>query len=283
MLDPRLLRAFIAIARSGGFTEAAEQLNLSQPTISQQLNRLEQVVGRELIDRSARPVRTTPSGERLLSYALRIMSLHEEARNLLSDPAGTVPIRLGVPDDIVTADMVETLAIFSKGHPQIRLDVTSGLSRDLSRGYRNGEFDIVVVKEPRASADRHASFVEPMAWFEGNVDKEWPGSIPLVAFPSGGLYRDEMFARIEREDRHCHIAFTGSSLSSMLTAIEVGIGISLLPVISVRGRAVRQVALLGQEQPVAVSIYSWEATGPIRSLVAQMTDVLQRRTAAIAS
>lgn len=284
MLDPRLLKAFVTIAENGCFTDAAERLNMSQSTISQQLGRLEQVVGCELIDRSARPVGTSPSGERLLSYARRILSLQKEAEALLSDPAGTIPIRIGVPDDIATADMIETFAVFSKQHPQVRLDVATALSRELARRYRNGEFDIVVIKEPKASADRRASFVEPMAWFESITNTaEWPDPVPLVAFPPGGLYRDEMFTRIERESRHWYIAFTGSSLSSVLTAIEVGIGISLLPVISVHGRAVRQYAPLGREQPIAVSLYSWEATGPIKSLVTQMTNVLHKRAGAITS
>lgn len=284
MLDPRLLKAFVTIAENGCFTDAAERLNMSQSTISQQLNRLEQAIGCELIDRSARPVGTSPSGERLLSYARRILSLQDEAEALLSDPAGTIPIRIGVPDDIATAGMIETFAVFSKQHPQVRLDVATGLSRELARRYRNGEFDIVVIKEPKASADRRASFVEPMAWFESVADAaDWPDPVPLVAFPPGGLYRDEMFARIERESRHWYIAFTGSSLSSVLTAIESGIGISLLPVISVRGRAVRQYAPLGREQPISVSLYSWEATGPIKNLVTQMTSVLHKRAGIVAS
>jgi DNA-binding transcriptional LysR family regulator len=284
MLDPRLLKAFVAIAESGCFTDAAERLNLSQSTISQQLNRLEQAVGRELIDRSARPVGTTPSGERMLSYARRILSLQQEAESLLSDPEGTIPIRIGVPDDIAAAGMIETFAVFSKQHPQVRLDVATGLSRELVRRYRNGEFDIVVIKEAKASADRRASFPEPMAWFEGNAnDAEWPDPVPLVAFPPGGLYRDEMFARIERESRRWYVAFTGSSLSSVLTAIEAGIGISLLPIISARGRAVRPYAPLGREQPIAVSLYSWETTGPIKNLVTQMTNVLHKRANTIAA
>jgi DNA-binding transcriptional LysR family regulator len=284
MLDPRLLQAFVAIAESGSFTDAAERLNLTQSTISQQLNRLEQAVGCELIDRSARPVGTSPSGERLLSYAHRILSLQEEAQALLSDPLGTIPIRIGVPDDIATSHMIETFAAFSKQHPQVRLDVATGLSRELARRYRNGEFDIVVLKELKASADRRASFAEPMAWFEsvGNI-VEWPDPVPLVTFPPGGLYREEMFAKIERESRHWYIAFTGSSLASILTAIEAGIGISLLPVISARGRAVQQYAPLGRGQPIAVSLYSWEATGPIKNLVTQMTNTLHKRAEIIPS
>ncbi|MGN6122671.1 MAG: LysR family transcriptional regulator, partial [Sphingomonas oligoaromativorans] len=89
LLDPRLLRAFAAIAGHGSFTGAAAELNMTQSTISQQLARLEDAVGHGLIDRSARPVRPTPAGERLLGHARRILALQAEAANLLADPAGT--------------------------------------------------------------------------------------------------------------------------------------------------------------------------------------------------
>lgn len=90
MLDPRLLRAFAAIVDAGSFTLAADRLNMTQSTISQQLARLEDAVGQVLIDRTARPIQATPPGERLLGYARRILALQQEAASALGDPAGTV-------------------------------------------------------------------------------------------------------------------------------------------------------------------------------------------------
>ena len=97
MFDPRLLRAFVAILDAGSFTRAAERLHMTQSTISQQLARLEDGVGQVLVDRGARPISATPSGERLLGYARRILALQHEARTVLGDPAGTTSIRLGLP------------------------------------------------------------------------------------------------------------------------------------------------------------------------------------------
>ena len=105
MLDPRLLRAFVAIVDAGSFTQAAERLNMTQSTISQQLARLEDAVGHALVDRNARPIGPTAAGERLLGHARRILALQHEAATLLGDPAGTTSIRIGVPEDIVTAAM----------------------------------------------------------------------------------------------------------------------------------------------------------------------------------
>jgi DNA-binding transcriptional LysR family regulator len=278
MLDPRLLRSLIAIADARSFVQAAERLNMTQSTISQQLARLEDAVGQTLIDRAARPVAPTAAGERLLGYARRILALHQEAETVLGDPAGTTSIRIGVPEDIASAAMAKVFGDFAKRHREIRLDVTAGLSRDLTRRYRSGEFDIVVVKEAEASADRRASFPEAMVWFESaNTQGKWSDPIPLVAFPPGGLYREAMFERIEREHRRWYIAFSGSSLHNVLVGVEAGLGLSLLPRRAAVGYRVRPYAAFGMEPAMVISLYAWENAGPVTELVERMSAVLAAR------
>ncbi|RUM96675.1 LysR family transcriptional regulator [Pseudaminobacter arsenicus] len=278
MLDPRLLRSFTAIVDAGSFTLAAERLNMTQSTISQQLARLEEAVGLALVDRAARPVEPTSAGERLLGYARRILALHEEAESALGDPAGTTSIRIGVPEDIVTSAMATVFADFARRHRKIRLDVIAGLSRDLTRRYRAGEFDVAIVKEAEAGPDCRATFPEAMAWFErADAPGEWPNPIPLVAFPQGGLYRETMFERIEHEQLRWYVAFSGSSLHNVLVAVEAGLGLSLLPRSAVAGYGVRQYAPFGMESAMAVSIYSWESAGAVSDLVQRMGAVLAAR------
>jgi DNA-binding transcriptional LysR family regulator len=280
MFDPRLLRAFTAIVDAGSFTLAAERLHMTQSTISQQLARLEEAVGLMLVDRVARPVEPTAAGERLLGYANRILALQEEAKSALGDPAGLVAIRIGVPEDIVSAAMASVFSDFARRHREIQLDVTAGLSRDLTRRYRAGELDIVIVKETEASPDCRATFPETMAWLESaKAQGEWPNPIPLVAFPPGGLYREAMFERIEREQLRWYIAFSGSSLHNVLVAVEAGLGLSLLPRNATAGYHVRQYAPFGIEPPMVVSIYAWESTGAISDLVERMGTVLAARCA----
>jgi len=278
MFDPRLLRAFVTIIEAGSFTLAAERLHMTQSTVSQQLARLEQAVGKQLIDRNARPLQLTSAGEYLISYARRILALQQEAQNVLGDPTGTIPIHIGLPEDIMNTDMALALSAFSKQHRSIRLDVTAGLSRDLMEGYRNGQFDLVIVKETLASADHHATFPEEMAWFE-SIDHggNWSDPIPLVTFPQGGLYREDMFERIECERRHWYIAFTSNSLASVLVGVETGLGLSLLPVATTKGYRVREYLPLGKANPMTVSIYVWDKDGLVAKLVEQMTAVLKRR------
>lgn len=278
MFDPRLLRAFVAIVDAGGFTQAAARLNVTQSTISQQLARLEEAVGLPLVDRTVRPVMASPAGERLLGHARRILALQDEARRLLADPSGVTAIRIGMAEDIVTAPMMALFAGFTAGRREIRLDVASGLSRDLGRRYRDGEFDIVVVKEAEAGAGARASFPEPLAWFEsaGHAG-DWSDPLPLVTFPAGGLYRDAMFARVEQDGRGWYVAFSGSSLHNVLVAVEAGLGVSLLPVNAARGRRLRRHAGLGSEPAMVTTVYAAEPAGPVSELADGMIAVLGAR------
>ena len=278
MLDPRLLRSFVVIADTGSFTRAAERLHVTQSTISQQLARLEAAVGYALVDRTARPTRATAAGERLLGYARRILDLQQEAQIAIADPAGLASVRIGVPEDIVSSAMAKVFGTFAGHRREVQLDVTAGLSRDLMRRYRDGEFDIVVTKEAAAAPDCRASFPEPIAWFEAaDTADDWTDPIPLVAFPPGGLYRDAMFERLERERRRWYVAFTSASLRNVLMAIEAGLGLSLLPVDATKGWRVRPLAEFGPEPPVVASLYSWERSGIVGELASEVLDILKRR------
>lgn len=281
MFDPRLLRSFVAIADSGNFTRAAERLNMTQSTISQQLGRLEEMAGHALVDRSARPVCLTAMGERLIGHARRILLLNEDAALLLRDPAGTAAISIGLPEDLATGAMAQAFAGFARAHRHIRLDATTGLSRDLAQRYRQGEFDIVVVKEAVAGPDCRATFAEPLGWFEATGGgMEEADALPLVCFPAGGLYRDQMFAQLEREGRRWFVAFSGSSLQSVVAAVAAGVGVSLLPLAGVGGAAVTRRSDLGAVEPMLVSLYAREGDGPLAALGREMIAVLATRAGA---
>lgn len=278
MLDPRLLRSFVAIVDAGHFTRAAERLGMTQSTISQQLGRLEDLAGHPLIDRAARPVLPTALGERLLGHARRILQLDEEAQNLLRDPAGTTSISIGLPEDLATQVMAQGLARFAEHGSRTRLDVVTGLSRDLAARYRQGEFDLVVVKEEQPAPDARISLPEPLGWFAARDHApELLDPLPLVTFPAGGLYRETMFRELETLGRRWYVAFSGSSLQSVLTAVSAGMGLSLLPLSVVRGQDIRRLGQLGEAAPMVVSLYAREDEGPVADLAEMVTGVLKAR------
>src|SRR3954447_16656147 len=84
MLDLELLRSFVSVVEAGGFTRAGERVHRTQSTISQQIRRLEENLGRPLLHRNGKSVTPTEEGERLLAYARRILLLAEEARDVVA-------------------------------------------------------------------------------------------------------------------------------------------------------------------------------------------------------
>lgn len=284
ILDPQLLRSFVAVADSGSFTRAAERVHLTQSTVSQQLRRLEEQCGCVLLDRGGRYVTPTPEGERLLGYARRILQLSGEAVALIRDSAVQGEIRLGVPEDFAAQTLTPVLADFADAWPGVRLEVTSGLSHELWQGFQEGEFDLTLIKQREGSAAGLASWPEPLCWIDSRRRPAFEREpVPLAVFPGGALYRGEMTHALEASGRRWRIGFVSASLASLSSAVADGLGISLLPrrVVTRAHRVLDEPALIGAVPPVELSLHVRpEPSAPARDMAARlqsMCDAVMRR------
>src|ERR1700745_2391365 len=142
MLDLDLLRSFVSVVDAGGFTRAGERVHRTQSTVSQQIKRLEESLGRPLLERSGKETIPTEEGERLLAYARRILALADEARDVVSRPAGNAIVRLGIPEDFAAYRLTELLSDFVRARPGLRLDVRCGLSVEMRRALSHRELDL---------------------------------------------------------------------------------------------------------------------------------------------
>ena len=133
MLDLELLRSFVSVVEAGGFTRAGERVHRTQSTVSQQIRRLEDDVGQPLLHRNGKDVTPTEAGERLLSYARRLLTLAEEARDVLARPGNEGAVRLGVPEDFAAYRLTKLLATFSRSHPNLRRHYWQIAHSDLAR------------------------------------------------------------------------------------------------------------------------------------------------------
>ena len=124
-LDLDLLRCFVAVAEQGGFTSAGGALGLTQSAVSLKVKRLEEVLGRRVLERSSRAVALTRDGEALLGYARRMLALNDEAVRRLVAPAVAGRLRLGVADHFVPRTLAPLLARFARSSPEVRLEVES--------------------------------------------------------------------------------------------------------------------------------------------------------------
>src|SRR5262252_5385541 len=133
MLDLDLLRSFVSVVDAGGFTRAGERVHRTQSTVSQQIKRLEDTLGRSLLHRNGKQATPTEEGERLLSYARRLLALAEEARDAVARPTDGGIVRLGIPEDFAAQRLTKMLSQFARSRPGLRLDVRCDLSVDLRR------------------------------------------------------------------------------------------------------------------------------------------------------
>lgn len=231
MLDPVLLRSFVTVVDTGNFTRAAEYLHLTQSTVSQHVIRLEDSLDCRLLDRTQRHVLPTEEGGRLLGYARSILRLAEEARESVAAAPASASLRLGAPEDFMGSTLMPTLAAVQAAYPLLRVEVEGGLSHELLRRYREGELDLLLVKQWEVDADCHAQWPEPLCWIaaQGSPPPAPDTAVPLVAFPAGALYRQEMTALLEACGKPWHVRFSSPSLPSLTAAVAAGMGISLLP------------------------------------------------------
>jgi len=230
MFDLELLRSFVSVVDAAGFTRAGKRVHRTQSTVSQQIKRLEDDVGQPLLIRSGKDVTPTEAGERLLSYARRLLSLAEEARDVLSRPGHEGAVRLGVPEDFAAYRLAKLLAAFSRSHPGLRLDVRADQSTYLKRDLERGELDLALFKRAAGEKGGIAVWPERVHWV---TSKSHPrdtsaGSVPLIGFPTGCLYRAGAIHALESAGRAWHMTYTSSNLAGIQAAVAAGMGLSIL-------------------------------------------------------
>src|SRR5258708_6143592 len=226
MLDIDLLRSFVSVVDAGGFTRAGERVHRTQSTVSQQIRRLEETLGRELLHRNGKQATPTEEGERLLSYARRILALAEEARDV---------VRLGIPEDFAAYRLPELLSEFARSRPGLRLHVRSGLSVRLASDLERGEFDLALFKRAAGGHGGIATWPERLRWV---TSRRHPvgartRSVPLAVFEQGCLYRDRAIHALEAAGRAWHIAHTSPNLPGIQAAVSAGLGVSILPDVAI--------------------------------------------------
>ena len=236
MLDLELLRSFVSVVEAGGFTRAGERVHRTQSTVSQQIRRLEDDIGQPLLIRNGKDVTPTEAGEKLLSYARRLLSLAEEARDVVARPAQEGAVRLGIPEDFAAYRLAKLLATFSRAHPTLRLDIRADQSLNLKRDLDRGELDLALFKRAVGGKGGIAVWPERVHWVtskQHSCNTEM-GSVPLIGFPTGCLYRAGAIHALESAGRSWHMAYTSSSLAGIQAAVAAGMGLSILSEIAIQ-------------------------------------------------
>lgn len=229
-LDTITLQCFLAVAETGSFTKAADKVGRTQSAISQQMAKLEQMLGKALLVRG-KLVSLTPEGEVFLSYARQIFALQHEAMDRFKEPELEGEVRFGLPENFASMFLSEVLAEFSRIHPRILLKIECDLTLNLYERFKQREFDMVLVKmnRPEDFPNGQDVWSEPLRWV-GDASLIHPAKpVPLVLSPQPCVYRASAIKALEAAGRPWRLVFSSPSYASAIAAVKAGMGISVVP------------------------------------------------------
>jgi DNA-binding transcriptional LysR family regulator len=233
MFDTELLGSFVAVAESGGFTNAARLLNSTQSTVSAQIQRLEGEAGQKLFLRSTRAVQLTSAGETLLGYARTILRLNEDARLRLSGAPQTGKVRMGVNEDLTDSWLPKILQRFGRQYPEIDVELEIGIGPRLFEMVESEHLDLAVGSLCTGLVRGQKLWKQPLVWaFAENV--EVPNVLPLAFFPEPCPYREAALRSLAGCRKRWRIVTTSPSLAGVRAAAMGGLALTPLPQQAIR-------------------------------------------------
>ena len=223
------LRTIATINELGSFTRASEVLGRSQPAISLQVQKLETLVGFTIFERSARQMVPTEKGRLLLHHARNIVDLNDRALTELQDSPLSGSLRLGIPSEFATRLLPGILRQFSNRYPQISLEVVTDLSANLLQDQQVEAYDLVLAlrdHDARSSGDRLGN--DDLVWVDNGTELAADEVVPLVLAPEGCIYRKRALRLLRKARRDWKIVYTNRDVSGIRSAVEEGIGVTVL-------------------------------------------------------
>jgi len=243
------LRYFVAVAETGSFTRAAEREGVTQPTLSEQVIRLESKpngVGRRLFDRLGRKVVLTDAGHELLGRAQAILAAVDEAERAVRDSAEGGRLRVGAIPTIAPFVLPGAVSRFTKPHPGVQLHLQEDRTERLLADLLAGELDVGVMAMPVRDDRLHVEklYSEPLVM-------ALPVAHRLVAKTEVKLADvvDEPFILLD--DMHCvgdqvlsfcrrggvepRVVCRGEQIVTLLAMVAAGLGVSVVPEMAAAG------------------------------------------------
>ena len=228
------LRSLVVIDDTGNFTKAGERLGRSQSAVSLQIKKLEDICGHKLFLRQGHNFTLTPQGQILVNYGRQILALNDQALDELNPTALSGNIRFGIPSEFATSVLPKVLGEFSRRHPQVSLEVSCDLSRNLCRRFDHDEYDAVFTlslldnNEPNTN-HHNIVRIDDLVWVSANpLALHNQQEVPLIVAPEGCLYRQQAIHWLNQTATPWRIVYTIVEISGIQAALEEGIGITVL-------------------------------------------------------
>ena len=234
-LDIDQLKTFLAIAETGNFTKAAEDVNKTQSAVSMQMKRLEEMIGRALFAREGRGSKLTEEGARFIDRARRMVDLNDELVSVYTRPNLTGTVRLGTPDDYAELFLPQVLAKFARTHPMVTVDVDCVGSAILFERVKRSEIDLALVTLRASDGESEIVRTEQLRWVTSSRhNTHMLPVLPLASADSGCLWRRSAEEGLTKLQRPYRVAYTSPNRSALDAAVLQGLAIAVMPEICVR-------------------------------------------------
>jgi DNA-binding transcriptional LysR family regulator len=227
MLNLDLLRVFIAVAESGGFTRAASVLHRSQSAVSMQIKRLEEILSVPVFARNATSIQLTAEGEIFIAYARRILRLVDESISKVNTKKLVTSIRLGCIEDYAARCLPRILAEFWSEHPEIHIEVSTGETPQLLARL-GSDHDVVLAMHPAGSGEGRFVCLDALSWVVSPTQSPHETEpIPVALRPEGCLEREWAILALDSAGRPWRCAYVSAGIGTLQTAVEQGLAVGV--------------------------------------------------------
>jgi DNA-binding transcriptional LysR family regulator len=228
LIDPELLRTFVAFVDAGSMARAAAVVGRSASAVTAQMQRLEEIVGEPLLAAAGRGRALTPAGQEFVAHARRVLDANREAWLSIKGARADGHVVLGATQDFSETVLPELLRAFARTHTRVRLELRIGRSYELAKALDEGTADVVVAMRQESQHKEVGVVREPMLWLgaaEGLAATQPELPLALLDPPCG--FRTAAIAALDAARIQYRIAASSGSLSGLRAAVSAGIAVTL--------------------------------------------------------
>ncbi|ADP13117.1 LysR-family transcriptional regulator [Erwinia sp. Ejp617] len=230
-LDLDLLRTFVAVADLNTFAAAATSVFRTQSAVSQQMQRLEQLVGKELFARHGRNKLLTEHGIQLLGYARKILRFNDEACTSLMYSNIQGVLSVGASDDTSDTILPFMLNRVTSLYPKLAIDVRVKRNPFMMEMLNQGEVDLVVTTSSPMNFIWQVLRTSPTLWYcAADYIFQRGEAIPLVLLDEPSPHRDMAIDHLNQAGIPWRISYVASTLAAVHAAVKAGLGVTARPV-----------------------------------------------------
>ena len=223
------LRTLVAVIELGGYAKAGQKLGRSQPAVSLQIKKLEQQLGKVLFTKVGQRHMPNQDGLYLYEKARQMLAMNDELFNHFTKTPLRGRLRLGIPSEFATTLLPGMIGEFSQLYPDVALEITSALSRDLLNQSQAQQFDLILaLLNPEQHTEGELVLEDELVWVGAKHQPLPSDRLSLVLAPDGCVYRSRVIDRLKQQTIAWRITYTNADLSGLTAAIQQGLGVTAL-------------------------------------------------------